>query len=144
MRFLKEGELGMARKSVRHVATGKALLPEIDDIRKHLSADALLTLIREGCERIADHRPAHNGISLPDALMSAFAMFSLKDPSLLAFDSRRNDKNLKAVYQIRDIPCDTHLRTILDPVEPEMLRPLFKDVFRQLQRGKGAGILRLL
>ena len=126
----------MARKSVRHTAPGRALLPEIDDGRKHLAADALLTLIREGCERILDHRPAHNGISLPDALMSAFAMFSLKDPSLLAFDSRRNDKNLKAVYQIRDIPCDTHLRTILDPVEPEMLRPLFKDVFRQLQRGK--------
>ena len=26
---------------------------------------------------------------MPDALMSGFAMFSLKDPSLLAFDQRR-------------------------------------------------------
>jgi len=68
--------------------------------------------------------------------MSAFAVFSLKDPSLLAFDQRRNDENLKSVYGIENTPSDTHVRTILDPVEPESLRPLFKDVFRQLQRGK--------
>ena len=68
--------------------------------------------------------------------MSAFAVFSLKDPSLLAFDERRNDENLKSVYHIENIPCDTYLRTILDRLAPELLRPLFKDVFRQLQRGK--------
>ena len=36
-------------------------------------------------------------ISLPDALMSAFAMFSLKDPSLLAFDEKRlkDEENLE-------------------------------------------------
>ena len=101
-----------------------------------LSADALFTLARKGFERIPDHRPAGAEVSLADALMSAFAMFSLKDPSLLAFDERRNDENLKSVYHIENIPCDTHLRTTLDPLDPELLRPLFKDVFRQLQRGK--------
>jgi len=109
-----------------------------DNTRKYLSADALFTLLREGFERIPDYRPpdVDISISLPDALMSAFAVFSLKDPSLLAFDQRRNDENLQSVYGIENIPCDTHMRTILDPVEPESLRPLFKDVFRQLQRGK--------
>jgi len=74
---------------------------------------------------------------MADVLMSAFAMFSLKDPSLLAFDKRRcNDHNLKSIYNIQNIPCDTQMRTILDDVDPEALRPMFRDVFRQLQRGK--------
>jgi hypothetical protein len=73
---------------------------------------------------------------LSDALLSAFAMFSLKDPSLLAFDERRGDANMKVLFGIGQIPSDTQMREILDPVDPERLRPLFGDVFRQLQRGK--------
>ena len=71
-----------------------------------------------------------------DALMSAFAMFSLKSPSLLAFDKHRADGNLGTVYRIGCVPCDTQLREILDPVSPESLRPVFASVFRPLQRGK--------
>ena len=63
-------------------------------------------------------------------------MFSLKDPSLLAFQERRNDDNLRNLFGIAHIPSDTQLREILDPVEPRRLRPLFDAVFRQLQRGK--------
>src|SRR3989442_15881667 len=36
----------------------------------------------------------------------------------------------------RYMTCDTHMREILDPVSPKVLRPGFKSVFRQLQRGK--------
>jgi hypothetical protein len=69
--------------------------------------------------------------------MSGFALFSLKDPSLLAFDERRQTpKNLKRVYGINRIPSDTQMRIILDDVNPEGIRPLFKRVFQQLQRGK--------
>ncbi len=106
-------------------------------IRKHLSASGLFRLMREGFEEIKEHRAENIQISLRDALMSAFAMFSLKDPSLLAFDERRQkDSNLKRVYGIKDAPCDTQMRIILDEVEPESLRPAYKNVFRQLQRGK--------
>ena len=103
----------------------KARRRKTDNPRKCLSADGLLILVREGFGRIRDDRPPDADISLPDALMSAFAMFSLKDPSLLAFDQRRNDENLKSLYHIENIPCDTYLRTILDLLDPESLRPLF-------------------
>jgi hypothetical protein len=73
---------------------------------------------------------------LVDALLSAFAMFSLKDPSLLAFDARRHDQNLNHLYGINHVPSDTRMREILDPLDPEQLRPVFGDVFRELQRGK--------
>jgi len=107
--------------------------------RKDLSADALFQQIRSGLDKIPDSRRADASIPLGDALMSAFAMFSLKDPSLLAFDERRQDPNdnFRTIYGIDRVPCDTQMRAILDPVNPNHLRPLFGDVFRRLQRGKG-------
>jgi hypothetical protein len=110
--------------------------PGARKVRKQLSADALYALLGEGFARIPDHRQPKPPIPLRDALLSAFAMFALKDPSLLAFDARRNDANLKALFGIGEIPSDTQMREILDPLDSEDLRPAFGDVFRQLQRGK--------
>src|SRR6266571_1005408 len=104
--------------------------------RKHLSADALFGLVRNGFAHIPDYRLSETDISLADALMAAFAMFSLKAPSLLAFDKERAEGNLHTIYGIARVPCDTRMREILDPVSPKVLRPLFTSVFRQLQRGK--------
>jgi hypothetical protein len=104
--------------------------------RKHLSADALFRLVRNDFATIPDHRSDEVSISLTDALMSGFAMFSLKSPSLLAFDKQRVEGNLETIYGIAHVPCDTAMRECLDPVSPESLRPVFRHVFRQLQRGK--------
>ena len=68
--------------------------------RKHLSADALFRLVQNGFDNLPDHRAADTEISLTDALMSAFAMFSLKAPSLLAFDKERAEGNLETIYGI--------------------------------------------
>ena len=46
--------------------------------RKHLSADALIRTVKARFEQLADHR-TDPIIALPDALLSAFALFSLKD-----------------------------------------------------------------
>jgi hypothetical protein len=104
--------------------------------RKHLSADALFRLVHTGFDHIPDYRPADVDIALSDVFMSAFAMFSLKAPSLLAFDKERAEGNLHTIYGIQRVPCDTYMREILDPVSPKGLRPVFTSVFRQLQRGK--------
>jgi hypothetical protein len=104
--------------------------------RKHLSADALVARLRQRFEKITDPRSGTPTLSLADALMAAFAMFALKDPSLLAFDKRRDDQNLQTLYRIQHVPCDTQMRVILDPLPPEELRPAFGDVFRAVQRGK--------
>jgi hypothetical protein len=106
-------------------------------VRKHLSADGLIRLVRQEFGEIKDHRIMNIDIQLSDALMSGFALFALKVPSLLAFDQHRaKPENLRRVFGIRSIPSDTQMRTILDGVEPEGLRPLYKKVFQQLQRGK--------
>src|SRR5690349_3197223 len=104
--------------------------------RKHLSADALFGLVRNGFAHIPDARLSETDIALADALMAAFAMLSLKAPSLLAFDKERVEGNLHTIYGIERVPCDTRMREMLDPVSPKVLRPVFKSIFRQLQRGK--------
>ena len=104
--------------------------------RKHLCADALFRLLHAHFATIVDDGVDEVEIPLADALMAAFAMFSLKAPSLLAFDKQRADGNLQTIYGIARAPCDTRMRERLDPVSPESLRPSFKLAFRQLQRGK--------
>jgi hypothetical protein len=68
--------------------------------------------------------------------MAAFAMLSLKAPSLLAFAKERVAGNVQTISGIAHPPCDTYMRERIDPVAPESLRPVFQGVFRQLQRGK--------
>lgn len=107
-------------------------------VRKHLNADSLLSFVRKDFQKIPDRRADNTKISLDDALMSALAMFQLKDSSLLAFDSRRREEpeNLHTVYGIKTIPCDSQMRTILDALDLSSLRSPFCSVFRQIQRGK--------
>jgi hypothetical protein len=107
-------------------------------VRKHLNADSLLAIVRKDFQKIPDRRADNTTISLDDALMSALAMFQLKDPSLLAFDKRRQEEpeNLHTVFGIKTIPCDSQMRTLLDPLALSSLRSPFCSVFRQIQRGK--------
>ena len=114
-------------------------IPGIGDIltRKHLSVDALFKGLHKDFLSISDHREGDIDISMADALMSGFAVFSLKDPSLLAFDQRRETGgNLESIYHVKSIPCDSQMRTILDEVDPVEIRPAYKSIFQELQRGK--------
>src|SRR5208282_319802 len=112
--------------------------PSKATVRKHLNMDAMMATTHNKFANIKDHRTRECKISLPDALMSGYAMFALKDPSLLSFDNRRmnDENNLKRVFGIQNVASDSQLREILDPVDPDLLRPMFSDIFYQLQRGK--------
>ena len=120
----------------RHRQSGQTM--RTIKMRAHLNADALFATIRKDFGTVSDRRAANASIPLVDALMSGFAMFSLKDPSLLAFDERRLERpeSLHGVFGVGVIPSDTQMRTILDEVAPTHLRRAFRSVFHQLQRGK--------
>ena len=107
-------------------------------VKKNLNADSLIAGIRTFFGSIADCRSNNITISLPDALMSGFAIFSLKEKSLLDFEKNKNkhSDNLKSVYGIENTPTDTHLRTMLDIVDPESIRPAYKEIFHKLKRSK--------
>ena len=109
--------------------------------RKHLSAPGLLKTLRSCFQKVADQRSGKVEMALVEALMSGLAVFGLKYPSLLKFDEERQEgsvrHNLSRLYGVERAPCDTQLREILDPVDPRQLRPAYKALFAQLQRGKG-------
>ena len=78
------------------------LIPSaIPRTRKHLSFDPLIRQIRWRAVQLPDARKQDGLFSVADAVLSAVAMFSLKDPSLLAFQERRNDENMKNLFRIR-------------------------------------------
>ena len=110
---------------------GYAMSLVVPKERKHLSADALFRFVRSGFDTLPDHRSLDAEISFTNALMLAFALFSLQSPSLLAFDRQRAEGNVQTIYGMTCVPCDTRMREILDPLSPALLRPLFKSVFRQ-------------
>jgi hypothetical protein len=113
-------------------------------VGKKLSAERLLMAVRKVFEKIPtkkrDVRGKNRKITLADSLMSALAMFSLKSPSLLAFDQARNDPivahNLKTLFGVKCGPSDTYMREELDEVDPVDIREGFVEVFRAAQRDK--------
>lgn len=109
---------------------------------KDLCAEGLIKIIHKKFEKITDLKKfsKKNTISLTDCLMSCFAVFSLKWPSLLRYEEEKNNpvglKNLKDLYQIQSPPSDTYMRERLDEIDPTHLRAAFKAVFAIAQRGK--------
>jgi hypothetical protein len=107
--------------------------------RKQLSAAGLLNKARRFFAKIPE--PCDGAIALVDHLMSGLALFGLKYPSLLQFEHDRREEttraNLHALYGIERAPSDTYFRERLDEFDPSQLRPLYKALFADLQRGKG-------
>lgn len=95
----------------------------------------ILETVRKRFLSIPDFRKTTNERNIPivDYFMSALALFSLKFPSLLQFDTKRKTStiknNLMNLFHVgEEIPCDTHLREVLDKYDPLIhVRPAFKD-----------------
>src|ERR1700733_13965632 len=77
--------------------------------RRHLHFDALIQLARRRFDKLPERRRCPD-FPLTDTLMAGLALFSLKDPSLLAFQRRARDHNLRSVFGLKAIPCDTQIR----------------------------------
>jgi hypothetical protein len=109
--------------------------------QEKITFDDLMAFLSEEFARLPDHRRANSHYQLSDVLRSAFAMFSLKSPSLLQFKelTKQEDKNLKAIYQVESVPSDTQMRATLDPLSPTPLRTLFAKFFHQLSE---AGVIK--
>jgi hypothetical protein len=109
--------------------------------QEKITFDAMMEILSDKFGQLPDQRRANRSYELPDILRSAFAMFSLKSPSLLSFEeqTKQEKKNLKSIYHIEAIPSDTQMRTALDPIDPKPLRTLFVKLFEQLNK---AGVIK--
>jgi ribosome biogenesis protein Tsr3 len=73
---------------------------------------------------------------MADTLMSAYAMFATKAPSMLAFEDRLRELRIEKLFKISKVPSDTQMRDILDGIDLEPLNEAFADLFWELQRGR--------
>jgi len=92
--------------------------------------DYLVKQVRNSFSRVPEHRKTSPEFPLSDVLMSGFAMFSLKDPSLLSFIENypTRKENMEQVYKISSVPSEQGFRKILDPVNPNKLLDTFQSI----------------
>ena len=110
-------------------------------MRQDLCASGLIQALHQTFTKIPDPKASKSKvISLTDCLMSCFAVFSLKWPSLLRYEEEKKNvavlKNLQSLYRVSSPPSDTYMRERLDEIDPSLLRPAFKKAFALAQRGK--------
>lgn len=112
-------------------------------MRKNLSADGLISIIKKSFSSIREHRKkGADGVeySIADSLLTAFGAFSLKYESFNLFfkdidASEVKRTSVKSLYQVGKVPSTTRLKEIIDLVPTSNLRQPFNDIFRELQRG---------
>ena len=113
--------------------------------RTHFTHDSLLTRVHTRIQESlkANKVPEIEGaaISNSDCIMSGLALFTFKFPSLLKFDIARTSdkpflKNLRTLFHIGHVPCDTYMRERLDEIIPAAVRGAYTALFSVLQRSK--------
>src|SRR5215471_16748824 len=95
------------------------------ELQSNLKFDELMKFLDDSFQTFADHRAGNSRYRLSTVLKAAFAMFSLKAPSVLDFKNQTDPEqnNLHSIYRITDtIPCDNQMRAILDPLDPGLVR----------------------
>lgn len=105
-------------------------------VLKSLKIDSLIGWLQVKFTRFTEYRAKNRSVQLVDALLSGFAMFSLKDPSLLFFNNSCTERgsNLKNVYKINKVPSDSEMRTILDKVEISDFKSIFRGLVAKLRQ----------
>lgn len=85
---------------------------------------------------LPDERGRNKSYELADIWGSCFAMFSLKSPSLLAFEERlaQEEVNNRSVYHLRTIPSDSQLRNILDKIADSSWDKLYPCLLHRLEK----------
>ena len=91
--------------------------------------------------KISDSRqPGKVRYPVPDCLQSTLGMMYFQEPSLLSFQrsmqERIGSNNLQTLFGVKSIPSDSQMRSVLDEVDPEGIRPVFTEYVRRLQRSK--------
>ena len=105
-------------------------------LRELVTYDKPSCLIKEGMSKLTYPRNRSMGYGFTDILMSGFAVFSLKYPSLLCFDDQTQTQrqNLMTLYGIENPCSDSHLRKVSDEVNPQPLQKVFVVLYERLSK----------
>ena len=98
--------------------------------RKPFTFDTLVEFVRAVIKEFPDKRTGNNTrFTIEDAALGAFSVFFTQSPSFLAFQKMmyetKGKSNAQSLFGMRDIPCDNHIRDLLDVVPPSYIFPVF-------------------
>jgi hypothetical protein len=86
--------------------------------------------------------------TIHNAALGAFGIFCMQAPSFLEYQrqlhQRQGHDNAQTLFGVEPIPCDNHIRTLLDPIAPRYFTPVFFEVFAQLEQQRWLEPLRVL
>ena len=103
-----------------------------------LSRDSLVSKAREFFAKKFSCSPRGAPFSTSDCLISGLAIFLFKYPSLLSFEGAygapKANHNLRKLLNLKKLPSDTSVRYHLDSVDPDKIKPIFKDIFNDLRK----------
>ena len=75
--------------------------------------------------------------SIEDASLGAFSVFFTQSPSFLSFQKNMSKNkgisNAQTLFNMEQIPCDNHIRNLLDEVEPSNVYPVFHYIFNGIK-----------
>ena len=105
-------------------------------LRQELNQDVLVKELRSDFKNIPDHRAKNVVYKLDEILMSAYAIFALKYPSLLCFEQQTKSEreNLSRLFGLDKVCSDAQMRRVLDEVDPDHLQQLFPERVDQLRK----------
>ena len=111
---------------------------------KSLTLEAIVDLLATTFGGVDDERAAEQlSYSLPDTLMSGFAVMFFQHASLLQFqramEKRRQRCNLQTIFGVHAVPSDTQMREILDEVKPAVLRGVLPPLWEKVRRAGWSG-----
>lgn len=112
---------------------------------EELSIDRLINKVKEAARKFPDVRTGKNTqYKLEDATLGAFAVFFTQSASFLEFQQemkrRQGRSNAESLFEMVEIPSDSQIRVLLDPVGPEHVSGIFREVYRGLDEGVLAGM----
>ena len=110
---------------------------------EELGLDRLVKRLKQSFREFCDVRKGQNTqYDMVDAGMGAFSVFFTQSPSFLAYQEdmkrRKGRCNAESLFGMDQIPSDNQIRSLLDPVAPSYVSPVFREIYHRLDQ---AGVL---
>ncbi len=109
---------------------GKGTIIRSKHNKKPLSFNNLVSCFHSVIKGFPDKRTGNNTrFTIEDTALGAFSVFFTQSPSFLSFQNAmqkaRDKSNAQTLFGMREIPCDNHIRDLLDVVPPFYIFPVF-------------------
>lgn len=111
----------------------------LEKTQAEFTFDKMVQFFRQTISGFPDRRIGKNTrYSTEDAALGAFSVFFTQSPSFLSFQSAmqqtKGKNNAQSLFGLTQIPCNNHIKDLMDEVHPSHVSPVFKYVFDGLQR----------